>query len=76
MAQAVNMKVPLQVRMAAALAGVQAKDFATGWARGILVWGTVKGTAADPFEFSNFPSGSVKHAAFAAAIAFMQVVER
>lgn len=84
MAQAVNMKVPLQVRMAAALAGVQAKDFAVGWANGLVRWKMRRtddvasrispelfGVSPNPFE-----GGSVKWAASEAAVTFMRAVRK
>lgn len=81
MAQAVNMKVPLEFRIAAALAGVNAKEFAFGWAAGVMAWKsrdsgkfgkfTVQLTVAE----DEYPPGSVRLAAFKAATVFMQEVD-
>lgn len=72
------MKVPLQVRMGAALAGVHAKDFAVGWANGVVRWNArlPRQQMSDEIPENPFAQGSVKFAASAAAIVFMRSLSR
>ncbi len=67
------MNVPIKLRILAALAGVNARDFATGWLQGVGRWRTRSGR--DGVGFNPFPLGSVCRAASAAAVAFCAAMD-
>lgn len=69
------MDIPLRLRVLAALAGVNARDFAGGWANGVMRWrescANGRGLTATAGVSDNpFPLGSIARAASAAAVVF------
>jgi hypothetical protein len=81
MAQTVNMEIPNQLRLAAAIVGANAKDFAHGWAAGVMAWKSREVGEFGPYGFRltvshDYPVGSVKLAAFDAAITFMRGIRK
>ena len=67
------MKVPIKLRILAALAGVNARDFATGWVQGVGRWHAR--SLREGVGFNPFPLGSVCRAASAAAVAFCMAMD-
>lgn len=72
------MNIPVQVRLLAALAGQHSRDFAVGWANGLVRWKTRPDAwivaPPNPLPGNPFADGSVKAAASEAAVAFMRNV--
>jgi hypothetical protein len=71
------MKLPLEVRFFAAMAGLHSKEFMIGWANGMVRWqGRVGDRSGDQSALYVYPSdferGSVKFAASEAAVTFMR----
>lgn len=64
------MKIPMQARLAAALAGARVHEFGIGWANGVARW--VARPASGLVAENPFPEGSTKFAASEAAILFMR----
>ena len=67
------MDVPIRLRILAALAGVNARDFATGWLQGVGRWRMRQ--AGEGVGSNPFPLGSVCRAASAAAVAFCAAMD-
>jgi hypothetical protein len=66
-------QIPIKLRILAALAGVNASDFAVGWIQGVGRWRRRherEGVGSNPF-----PLGSVCRAASAAAVAFCAAMD-
>jgi hypothetical protein len=71
------MPIPVKIRVLAALAGVNASDFAIGWGNGVIRWRT-RGAAlgaAVLMADNPFPLGSIKRAASDAAVSFCRCLD-
>ncbi len=67
------MKIPINLRILASLAGVNAAEFANGWGEGLFRWNRRNREGAGGEVPSNpLPLGTVRRAASAAAVAFMR----
>jgi hypothetical protein len=64
------MKIPMQARLAAALAGAKVHEFGLGWANGLARW-TMRPASGQVAE-NPFPEDSTKFAASEAAVTFMR----
>lgn len=69
------MKIPIKMRLAAALAGSNAREFAIGWADGVGRWQRRFLTPEKHPQLvvagNPFSAGTVRHAASDAAVTFM-----
>lgn len=64
------MKLSMQARLAAALAGAKVHEFGIGWANGVVRW--TRRPASGLVDENPFPEGSTKFAASEAAVTFLR----
>lgn len=78
------MKIPTHLRIAAAMTGAAAAEFAVGWANGLVRWefrtgmgeGDGHGRKRLILPANNFLAGSTRFAASEAAVTFMREQDR